>query len=142
MQPSSQIDCSRPKWKNLSCFFQLKTISFFWFFSWKKSLVFFVTFFDQFFLVFSMEKNQKKLIKKSYKKQLRFFHMVREQSICGLGCKHSSFGILSHEVSTDRMKSVCIKTKNLLSLYRYKTTILAYKKSDTLYVVEKSVIWW
>ena len=55
--------------------------------------------------------------------------MVREQSICGLGCKHSSFGILSHEVSTDKMKSVCIKTMNLLSLYRYKTTILAYKKA-------------
>ena len=36
VHPSPQIDCSRPKWKNLICFFQLKTISFFWCFSMKK----------------------------------------------------------------------------------------------------------
>ena len=57
VHPSPQIDCSRPKWKNLSYFFQLKTISFFWFFFMKKNLK-----------VFFHEKNQKKLIVFSWKK--------------------------------------------------------------------------
>ena len=87
-----------------------------------------------------MKKKQKKLIVFSWKKQLRFFHLGREQSICELGCTHFIFQteILPYEGLTDTVKVVCTKTMHLLlasSICNYQD-----KTCQTSHVVEKGPI--